>query len=455
MDTWAFREFRDAELWDDRCVKSLVRIGDALADKSGISFSGALGHALRQSAHRIFEDERVSVTGLLSGHVQETVRRCSGVDLVLVVQDSSELNYSGHKATEGLGPLRNAANRGLILHEGLALTPSGVPLGVVSAAIWARDPAQAGKQPHRNQRRIADKESKKWIDVLEDAETVFSEDQPLLLIQDREADIFAFLAAPRRPTTHLLVRAFQPRRVEVNPGARATKLFDAMQSAPVMGSFSITVPRKPTEKERQATLSVRMLPMMALPPSNQLPGEFKEPQPIWVVQATEVDTPEGIEPVSWTLITTMPTHTFEECRRMVEYYTRRWMCERFHYVLKSGCQVEKLQMDDAHTLSNVLAVYCVIAWRLLYITHIARAEPDTPAEALITSTEKLILTQITKNPINTASHAVLAIAQLGGYTAYKRAAPPGVKVLWIGLRQLEALAKGWELAIKYRDSKHT
>jgi hypothetical protein len=324
----------------------------------------------------------------------------------------------------------------------------------VSAAIWARDPDQAGQQVHRNHRPIAEKESKKWIDVLKDAEAAFDEDQPLLLIQDREADIFAFMAAPRRPTTHLLIRAFQPRRVEVNPGDRATKLFDALHSAPVLGDFTITVPRKPTQKERQATLSIRMRPLMALPPSNQLPGEFDEPQPIWAIQATEVNAPKGTEAVSWTLITTMPTHTFEECRQMVEYYTRRWLCERFHYVLKSGCEVEKLQVDDAHTLSNVLAVYCVVAWRLLYITHIARAEPETAAETVITSTEKLILSQIAKKPINTANEAVLAIGQLGGYTAYKRAAPPGVKVLWIGLRQLEALTTGWKLAVKYHDSKH-
>jgi hypothetical protein len=215
LENFAFREFGGARIWDGRCLSSVVSICNVLAAKPGMSFSSALGPSLRQAAHRIAKDGRTSASDLLAGHRQQAVQRCAGRELILAVQDTTEFEYTSHKSKAGLGPLRNPANRGLMAHTILAVDAAGVPLGVLGASIWARDPEQVGKRKTRNQRTTAQKESKKWIEGLQAVEECLPAEQPVLIIADREADLFAYLAWPRRSNTHLLVRACRPRRVEV------------------------------------------------------------------------------------------------------------------------------------------------------------------------------------------------------------------------------------------------
>lgn len=447
MDTWALAELSGTQLWDGRCCRSLAAICDRLSAHPGMSLSAALGPGLRQSAHRITSDERVDVNGLLAGHRQETAQRCREHSLVLAVQDTTEMDYTSHKSTTGLGPLTSVRNRGLLAHSVMAVHPSGLPLGVLGVSIWARDPDQVGKRKTRNHRPTAQKESKKWIDGLAIVEQSLPADQQVLLIQDREADVFAFLAAPRRVTTHLLIRASRPRLVEVVGDGSAMKLTEAIASAPTLGTFEVSVPRKPDEPERTATLALQIMEVKALPPANQLPGEPNEPQPIWVLQATEV-APNTKQPINWLLISTLAVRDLAMGSQMVAYYTRRWMIERLHYTLKSGCQVERLQVDDAHTLSNALALYYVVAWRLLYVTHLARAEPNKPADVILSQTELLVLSHLAQRRVSTVQEAVNVIAKVGGYSSYKGAKPPGVKVMWSGLRQIEAMAQGWAMALE-------
>src|SRR6266571_2194912 len=139
---WARAELAGALVWDPRCRRSLTRICEQLADRPQASFSTACGAAVRQAAHRIFEYPTTSVAGLLHGHYQQTARRCqealgppageSAPSLLLVAQDTTELDYSTHLATEGLGQVgRGAADRGLFAHAALAMTPTGLPLGLL------------------------------------------------------------------------------------------------------------------------------------------------------------------------------------------------------------------------------------------------------------------------------------------------------------------------------------
>jgi len=420
-----------------------------------MSLSAALGPGLRQSAHRITSDERVDVDDLLVGHRQETAQRCREHSLILAVQDTTEVDYTSHKSKTGLGPLTSVRNQGLLAHGVMAVDPSGLPMGVLGVSIWARDPNQIGKRKTRNHRPTAQKESRKWLDGLAIVEQSLPANQQVLLIQDREADIFAFLATPRRDTVHILVRACHPRLVEVAGNGSPMKLTEAIASAPVLGTFDVSVPRKPGEPERTATLALQIMEAKALPPANQLPGEPNEPQPIWVLQATEVSS-SAKQPIHWLLISTLAVHDLKMGCQMVAYYTRRWMIERLHYTLKSGCQVERLQVDDAHTLGNVLALYYMVAWRLLYVTHLARAEPNKAANTILDRTEILVLSHLAKRKITTVQEAITEIAKVGGYTPYKGAKPPGVKVMWNGLRQIEAMAQGWAMALasngKYESS---
>jgi hypothetical protein len=439
---WAQVEMSGAKTWDHRCRRSLISICSALLTRLGVSLSSALGPALRQAAHRIVSNEETTPEGLLSGHRQQAAERGSSSSLILIAQDTTEFDYSSHGSTTGLGHLRSQHSRGLVAHAALAMLPDGTPLGVVGLSIWARDPSELGKTKTRNHRATKDKESQKWIDGVLSAQEAFSPDQELLFIQDRESDIFAFIAAPRRPLTHLLIRASRQRMVRTDD-AEPTKLFEAVDSSPVMGTFEVTVPRKPNQPSRTATLEIRIKQMTALAPANQLPGEISEPQSIWVIKASET-SPSGQETISWTLISTLPVETLEDGIRMVQYYTHRWMIERLHYTLKSGCQAEHLQVDDADSLKNVLALYYIVAWRVMYLAYQSRSRPDDPIGAVLSTVELFVLNTMSKTKISTLEEAVKQIAKMGGYEPYKNGPPPGVKTIWLGYRQLEAMVKFYQ-----------
>src|SRR5713226_9473819 len=247
---WAQAEMKGARVWDPRCRQSLATMVERLTQHPEASLSHACGSAARPAAHRIFAHPSSTPTGLLQGHCAQTARRCEEHPLVLAVQDSTAFDFTSHKATADLGPLGPGFTRGLMGHSVLAVTPEGLPLGLLHLAIWARDPEQRGQKQTRRQRPTREKESQKWLDGLRGTEAVLPPEQPVLVVADREADVFAYLASPRRPQTDLLVRACQPRWVTVaRPDAvggeeRASLLLVA-KSTPVVGFMTVRVPRRP------------------------------------------------------------------------------------------------------------------------------------------------------------------------------------------------------------------
>lgn len=210
-----------------------------------------------------------------------------------------------------------------------------------------------------------------------------------------------------------------------------------------VGRIKVQVPRKPGEAAREAAVELKIaeLAIQAPPHRQDLRGQSAR---TWIVVAQEVNSAEN-EPVSWTLLSTRPVLGFAEAAETVRLYTLRWKIEQFHFTLKSGCQVERLQFDNVATLSNALAAYFIVAWRLMYLTFLAREDPLLPANAVLEEDELEVLTEATKKPIQTVQDAVLAIAKLGGYVHYKTAPPPGVKTLWVGLTRLDGMVAGWDL----------
>jgi len=448
MDAWARQEMVGAVLPDRRYLESVTCIVERLAEAGGASYSQALGHGGRQAARRLFKNPTTTVDGLLQGHYEQTAARCSRHSLVLAVQDTTTLSYTAHRSKTGLGPVDPSGKaRGMLAHSVLALSPEGQPLGLLDVALWVRDDSGAKVSEKRRSRVTEEKESHKWIRGLQRAQQHVPPAVQVLMVQDREGDVFAFFAAKRRSNVHLLVRAAQPRNVLI-PGDDAGErrnLLDAAASAPEVASITVTVPRQANRTERNAVLTVRSTCATVLPPRNQT-VEKHPPQDVYLVNALETNPPEGETPLHWVVLTTMPAVTPEAACQMLRFYALRWTIERLHYVLKSGCGVERVQIDEPHRLRNALAIYFMVAWRLLAITYMARTAPDTPADTILSSDEAQVLAAATNRPVRTVAEAVLAIAILGGHEHYRNAPPPGPKRLWLGIRKLEAITLGWILA---------
>ena len=292
----------------------------------------------------------------------------------------------------------------------------------------------------------ADKESRKWLDALRGVEAALPTSQAALLIQDREADIFAFFSAPRRGGLDLLIRATQPRCIEVGTTDTPHTLLEAVAQAPVVANKTVAVHARPNQEARDATLTVRLLRVHICAPRNGADPKAAS-VPVWVVRACEENPPADVlEPITWVLLTTLPDVDAACAVQLVGYYALRWRIERFHLVLKSGCGYEKLQCDTLFALQKALSLYSIVAWRLLFLLYLARAAPDTSAEEALSPVEKEVLARATGKPLHTARDAMLAVAHLAGFVAVPSAPLPGVKSLWLGFRKLQDVVAGYLLA---------
>jgi hypothetical protein len=466
MMSWAFAEMQGAMLWDRRCNRSMARICERRFELPHVSFSRACGDDGRQAAHRIFGNAKTTVSGLLAGHFEQTRARCEAdysqnhqgpQERILVVQDTTVFKYTSHVGTEGLGPIHTSEKgRGLLSHAAIALPRTGPPLGVVHLSIWARDPADHGKRRDsaaRTKDPLEIKESQKWIDGMWGAEATLP-NTPLLVICDREADIFELFAAERREQTELLVRSRHPRRILVEGDSSPVLLADALDSAPVLGTMTVEIPRAAKRPARRAVLQLRARKVTLKPPTTlpaPLDGSKHPNQTLFVIEARETRSSaeaatDAAEPIHWVLLTTMPVRAADEAAEMVHCYTRRWVIEEVHLVLKSGLRAEQLQFDDAHSLKNALAALYVIAWRVVQTRDLARFFPDAPAGELVTEEEQQILEAAEGRPLTTARDVARAIAHLGGFPRYRSAGEPGVRSLCACMQRLEAIIVGWRLA---------
>ena len=457
-------EMSAAQLYHRRRNKGVARLFDSLVANHSGSFSFAVGNAGRQVAHRLFAAKKVTPASMISGHIVATLERarlaCRPEDPLLIMQDTTDFEYTTHKKTTGLGSVGMgfSLGTGLQSHGALAVSPDGLPLGVMDLEIWARDfpdksLSKEDKRKINKRKPVAQKESKKWLECLQRVQANTPVDQKLLFVQDREADMFELFEEPRRPGVDLLVRATQPRVVQIvseDPErAGISNVFLAVRSAVVLGQITVVVSAKGNRKARTALLEVRACRVLLHAPADRLASQDRTPRAICLISAREADPPPGAVRVDWTLLSSLPASTFEDACRLVTFYARRWLIERLHFVLKSGLHAEDMRFDDAASLKNALALLYVVAWRLLHLTYLARQSPEQPAAASFEERELEVLSLIEGQPVQTISAAVLAIARLGGYNYYPKAGPPGVKTLWLGLRKLEAMVDGFLLALAH------
>lgn len=446
QNDWAYNEIARVPIWDPRCRRTLVAACEVLAENAQLSFSQALG-SRRKAVSRILHHQDTTQQDLLSGHIRATQLRCQQEELILIASDTSTFDFSSHKATQGLGPISDKAHPlGFFVHSALAMTQQGVPLGLLDQSSWARDPNEVGIAKQRRQRAYADKESHKWLQAMRAVEKRLSPTQKAVLIQDREADVFEFFSAPRYEGLDLIIRATQPRRIDTRGEVGPTTLFAAMAHSGVIATKTIHVAAGPKRVERDAVLTVRAATVFIRPPMHGSDPNGPAIR-LSVVRASEENPPEGVkEPLEWVLLTTLAVEGAEDALHVLDYYTFRWRIERFHFVLKSGCGYEKLQLDRLDTLEKALSLYSIVAWRLLYLTYLARDVPDAPCQEALSVFEKDVLELYNRKPIKTVRDAVMAVAKLAGFVCVPSAPNPGVKTLWQGLRKLQDMTAGYLLA---------
>ena len=452
--SWAENEFGSAELGDIRRTRRLVQIAAGAAGEVGAALSSVCGGSGAQAVSRLFSREETTLDSVLECHKRQLGSRSSGEECLLAVQDTTMLDFSRHRSTVGLGPLGSDHGLGLLMHSVLAVNEEGVPLGIMGEQIWARDSSQTGSRYNRRSKRTEDKESAKWLRGLEQAQSTTPSSMSVIVIGDRESDVYALFAAPRRENVDLLVRLAYNRAVVDND---AGYVRDAINSADVVGSYEIDVPRQGSRKARKARLEVRITSVWLKRPINNKIDMLPERIRVQVVQAVEVDAPDGVDFLNWILLTTCKIDNFAEAYRAIRRYSRRWIIEEFHRVLKSGCRVEQMQFESTESILPAIALLSIVAWRVLHLTKIARTSPQAEASQVADADELAALSSWLHSKgckdyvIQTVSQFTVAVARLGGFLGRKSDGMPGTKTIWQGLRNLEMLVAGYTLAAQYKN----
>jgi hypothetical protein len=326
-----------------------------------------------------------------------------------------------------------------------------------------------GKRAQRKERPIEAKESARWLVSLQETEERLGSTARVLSVADREADVYELFALGHELHGDWLIRARHDRALV----GEEQHLVAAVEHAPVCARTTVELPRTDERDARRASLVVQTAQVEVKPPRRavgvisqwwaehprvaRLAPEKLRPVPVGVVLVTEVDPPAGATPVRWLLLTSLLVETPEQALACVGYYRLRWLVERYHFVLKNGCQVEKLQLETAERLRRALAVYSEVAWRLLWLTYEARAQPEAPCSAVFDDLPWRLLGAAVGPPgVLPATPpdlrtTVRQIAQLGGFLGRRGDGEPGVKTLWRGLRRLSDMDATYRLLQQHPD----
>jgi Transposase DNA-binding/Transposase Tn5 dimerisation domain len=449
--SWAEIEFGAAELDDPRRTARLVRLAEQRGAQPHASIAECCGTpAASKAAYRFYESPYVDEAEIQLSHASASLERVAAYSIVLAVQDTTRLDYTDHPATRGLGVLEDVKHQGLFLHSTLLVTPERVPLGLLAWQYGQRSAEQLGQRHTRRVRALADKESYKWLqslDALAMAQAQVPQTQ-LVSVADREADIYDLFLHAQQLSQALLVRAAWNRAV-----AHSEKyLWQRLETQAVAGELRVQVPRQAERPARQATLQIRYAPLSILPPRHRRgKAEGLAALAVWAVLAREESAPADSKPIEWLLLSTLPVDSFASACERVRWYTCRWLIEVYHKVLKSGCRVEERQFDELGTIKLYLAIDCVVAWRVLYLTMVGREIPDMPCTAIFEAHEWQALYCFTMRVATppreppTLSQAIGWLARLGGHQARKGDGSPGVIVLWRGLQRLHDISMAWQL----------
>jgi hypothetical protein len=445
FSTFQFQDKRHARRFSHLMTSLLTRPNSSIPE-------ACASHAATKAAYRFLDSSRIETAQLNEGIYKKTVKDIANRSYVLIPQDTTSLNFSSLSATTGLGHIDPKQTQGLLMHTAFCISPDGLPLGVIDHHIWARENDTIGKRKTRRTKPTSQKESQRWITTEERVEERIPPSVDIIMIADREADIYDYIARKRRRGCKMLIRFTHDRCIADDT---AHRVFAQLETSAVQGVDTIAVTDATTGKARTASVTYRWTQVTLLPPNGRMIA-CTEPVSVWVIMVREENAPDGVTPIEWKLMTTIAITSLDDVRQCVRWYSYRWLIERFHYVLKSGCQVEKLQLESAERLQRAIALYVIVAWRLLHMTYLARLHPETSAEHILAQHQwEALYCAVNKTPTPPASapnvkNAVRMIAMLGGFLGRKGDGTPGVKVLWRGLKRLDDIAETYLLHVVLR-----
>ena len=471
MESWIDQELAGCEFADARLGKRFGMLMEQLSTGIGRTIPLACGDwAATKAAYRFLDNDRVSEAEILAGHFQATRERFAAVEgPVLVLHDTTEFSYTrenaqaiglthkvakGHKDKKGRQRMHTVC--GILMHSSLAVTTDGLPLGLAAIKLWTRKKFKgtnalqgktldsSGKHSINTTRiPIEEKESIRWLENAQQATATLGDPSRIVHVGDRESDIYELFCECEALGTSFLFRTCNDRRVQDD----GRTVYEVMDEQRVQGVHRIEV-RNNKGQPSTAVLEIKYQKIKVCPPlgKEKRYGNLE----LTVIHATERGEPKDRDRIEWKLVTNLPVTCKADAIRMLEWYALRWKIETFHKILKSGCRAEDSKLRTAERLANLIAMMCILAWRVLWLTMANRVSPDLPASLVFTNTEIKLLEHLVPmkdgSRKRTVGHFLIRLARLGGYLNRARDAPPGNMVLWRGMARLTDIHLGFSLA---------
>jgi hypothetical protein len=410
-ENWALKEFQLTNLGDQRLNKRLSMLTERFSKSPESPINQACENwAETKAAYRFFQNDSISYREITKGHIEATKQRCSEFSTILAIQDTTYFNYSSHPETKGLCLLSRKKRKqkedivtlGLIMHSTLAVSTDGLPLGIIEQKIYSRpelskEKKELKKRTHNNALSIKEKDSYRWLESLKNCSTTFITKSPeIITVCDREADIYDFFLLANHLKSSVLVRAHYNRIVnKKSPYSEITgeELWNLVERIKCKGTIKIKIPKQKDRVARTATCYIKFSEFNMNPPINHLERKTKKlpSLKLYAISVSEKDCPKDTEPIDWILLTNLPIQNVDQALEKIEWYCLRWRIETWHKIIKSGLKVEECRLSTSERLIRYLAVMSIVAWRIFWITLVARITPNVSCYLFLNDFEWKIL----------------------------------------------------------------
>lgn len=447
-------EFNSLDLPDSRLNDRAGKLLVSLGAKPSMSINMATGKwSETMAAYRFLDNDRVAPQKIIQAHCQATVARMAEQPVVLLVQDTTELDFTQHPPAD-CGVLNEAYRFGFYDHTQAAFTPQGLCLGVTSVEFFNRTPESLKEKSQRKQKPIEQKESMRWLNGYRQACQLATQcpETHVISVADSEADIYdIFVEARQHPNpVDFVIRSTRVRRTDQrNAAAGETayqKIADAVLDSDLRYQCEVELQPTPKRAARTAHLEVRAISLTLKPPHarSSLPSVEAN-----LVRVTETGRPaDDPTAIDWQLLTTLPIDSDDQVQQVIDNYRGRWPIEPFFRTYKTGCRVEEIQLETELRMQRALAIYKIIAWRVMYLTFLGRECPDIQCDAVFDDCQWKSVWQVIKKKAPpkrppSLGKFIRVLATLGGYNNRRHDPPPGPEVIWTSIKRMADLSNAW------------
>jgi Transposase DNA-binding/Transposase Tn5 dimerisation domain len=443
---WAEQTFGSADLGDRRRTRRLIESAARIAQHPAKSFPQIFGWNELRGFYRLCDQAEATLEAVMRPHWEQTRAAMRRQPLVLILHDTTTLDYTHHPALTGVGPVGNGDGRGLLQHNTLAVIPAPRQIvGLAFQQLHVRQPAPANDSTARRRKRP--RESDRWTTGIQ-AVGPAPEGSCWVDVGDREGDLYEAMVASRGQNHHFVFRAQHSRAVFVTPAHDSEQpLFAYARSLASQGGDRVEIPGRGGRPGRTAQVHLAAGPVWVPPPRGYPRARTQPVLPAWVIRIWEPQPPTDAEPLEWLLLCSLPTQQLAEMKQRRDWYLCRWLLEVFHDIEKNGCSEEGRRFESADRLETCLAVLSLVAVRVFQLRCALDHQPEEAATQVATAAEMALIRKVVRHKGRrfTVQDFVRGVARLGGFLGRKRDGQPGVRTLWRGYQRLQDMLVGFQL----------